>query len=308
MYSLRKVTLLVTLMALTYPAHSRSVRKVYASRHSQKIRRTTPTPSPARLALPQAPPKAKAAPLPLSLSFRVAGVRTMLSQNNPTAAVGANLEYNFYSSYALGFDYSYLRPFSVFDDYVNNGMNDTSIYISDRALYTHEWARIKISARVGVLLPTSSDSRAASLRYGLTGGLTFKKGFSSRLSVTYALRGTDYDHRYATAEETAEKTVYNTRFDLNNKITLAYDLLRQLRFETGGAITTFNDYADSTFNVYTLGAAFIFDMAKFAKLDLGVRSNVKNPEDHETWNMPAVSGRFFDAAGTQVYMGLTLDI
>ncbi len=249
-----------------------------------------------------------AQPQPVSLSLRMAGTGTIEKDANPYASLGGTLEYGFFRSYVMGAEYSYFHPFTQFDDYVYNGMNDAAVYLGDDKLWSNIYQNINVAVKFSFLMPTSSDSRAANIRYGLSQNLVVRKGFGGRFSTSYSLTANEYDVRSTIADSSGETPIYNTRFDIANKITAVYDLLRSLHCQFAVSARTYNDYADATYNIYSLGTGIGYDIDKNSSLDFGVRTSQKSANTNETWNGPAVSEHFFDAAGTVVYLGSTIKI
>lgn len=247
-------------------------------------------------------------PPPVTLAMRMEGIGQTAPNTNPMAGAGANLTYNFYSTYYLSAEFSYDRPYSQFDDYVTNGMNDVAVSIGDKELWRNLYTDSTIGLKLSVIGPTSQASQTASMYVASAQGLTFRQGFGGRFAVNYGVTATEYYFKYATAQETDDKTVYNINFQVENKLSAAYNIMRDLLFEVGGVVTTYNDYNSQTYNIYMLSSGFTYSITKNSTIDFGVKSYLKDPNADETWNGPPVSDQFFDAAGTCYYIGTTIRI
>lgn len=245
---------------------------------------------------------------PVNFSMRMAGLQNASPNSKPLAALDSSVGYDFYRSYTVGVDFSYLRVFNEVDGNISKGVDDLTFYVADKELWANHFANRTLSARLGLIVPTSEDSKTASMRLGGSQSLAFRQGFGGRLATTYTLGATEYSYEFNTAVEDDEATVYNTRVRVLNKIILAYDILRDFHVQTGGSVRTYNDYSGQTYNIYALSMGFSVDMEKYAVIDFGVSTAMKNADANATWNGPSVSDHLFGPEGMLFYFGTTIKI
>lgn len=253
--------------------------------------------------------------LPLSVAanpvrgdVRLAGVTLMNQSSNPSATIGTSIDYNFYDDYSLGVDYSYSSPFTEFKEYLSNGLNDLGLSLSEKSIWGDKPSDLNVSGRIGAMLPLSTASRTSSMTYGLTGGLSVKKGFGHAHSFTYSLSGEYFDHVYQTAVEDEKSTIFNTRFDIINKFAWAFKVLKSLQTQVGVTLASYYDYSSTLSNVYSLGFGLSYEIDKKSSLDIGCRTSMQNPSDRVIWNGPPSASRLFRPEGSLFTVGTTIEI
>lgn len=239
--------------------------------------------------------------------LRLAGVNVM-NQANPAATLGASIDYNFFADYSLGIDYSYTSPFTEFKDYISKGLNDLGLSLADKSIWADKPYEVTVSGQIGALLPLSEASRTSSMTYGLTGGLSVKKGFGKRFSFTYSLTGEYFDHVYQTAVEDEKSVIFNTRFDVINKVAWTFNLLSSLQAKLALTMGSYYNYSSELSNVYSLGCGMSYDFSKNSSFDIGFRTSMQNPSTRVIWNGPSAGSRFFRPEGSLITLGTTIAI
>lgn len=242
-----------------------------------------------------------------SISTRVAVQNTLDHRSNPLAGFAVNADYTFYKTYAFAIDYSYLSPYLEYHDYLNNGLNDLGLFLMDKSVWSDKASETNLAIKGGPVLPVSAPSRDATMIWGASGALILSKGFNKRHSLTYTLAGDYFEHEYQTAKETDEEIIFNTRWDVLNRLSLSVGLLDFLRWQLAGSIGTYYDYSSYATNLYTLTTAFAISITKHVVFDFGVRSTVQDENDSKIWNGPRVGPSLFDPRGTMIFAGTSLE-
>ena len=243
-----------------------------------------------------------------TFTLKAAGEDVLTEGASPNASFSTGLEYHFYKAYNLGVEFSYYSPYTQFEDYIYNGLNDMALYVSDKELWASRYWNVSLTGKLSLILPTSQASQAASINWGASESLILKKGFGDRFNVTYTLIGNEYDCKYATAWESDTITIYNTQLDVVNRLALAYSFEKDLRIVGSGQVRTFNNYNDETYNIYRLGGGLAVDLDKYVTLETSIFSSMKNASAPPTWNGPYNSDHFFDAKGTIFVVGMLFKI
>jgi hypothetical protein len=251
------------------------------------------------------PPK----PSLFTFSFRVAGEDTPTLGNEPEASIGGFLTYNFYKQYALGVEFTYDHPFTQFQDYVYNGMNDLAIFLADNEIWRSREMGMSAAIKASVLFPTSPASQQATMKWGLNQNLIMTKTFTDHAKLVYTLATDEYYYQYGIAAINTDGTVvYNIRFDLANRLSFIYDIYNDFHWQLGAAAKTYNDYNNQTYNIYSLSTGLTYDVQQNVSFDIGAKAGKKDSDFDNTWNGPSTSNNFGDAAGLEIWIGTTLKI
>jgi hypothetical protein len=242
-----------------------------------------------------------------SMSMRVSASNTLDHRSNPLLGFAAIGDYTFYKSYAFAVDYSYLSPYLEYHDYLNNGLNDLGLFFMDKSVWEDKAAEVNLALKGGPIIPISAPSRDASMTWGASGAAILTKGFQKRHTLTYTLITDYFEHKYQTAQETEDKTIFNTRWDVINRLSLSLELVRFLHLQLAGSFGTYYDYSSYTTNLYGLTTALAFNVTKHLAFDFGVRSIVQDEHDPELWNGPRVGPSLYHPRGTLLFAGTSLE-
>ena len=140
--------------------------------------------------------------------------------------------------------------------------------------------------------------------------LIFKKIFSDRNNISYALALTEYNTKYDVAyEDTDDGSIYyNNRFDVGNRISFSHLVVKGLLLQLGAGLKINTNQAGVTSNIYRLSAGTSAELSKSASLDFSVTSFMKEDSTNKTWSSPASSDHFFDARGTLLSFAMSVKI
>lgn len=252
-------------------------------------------------------PKVEASPW--SFNFKGGGEHSLTDTSSINASIGSSLEYKFYRDAVLGTEFSWYSPFTDFDNYVYNGSSDLSVYLGGIKLYKNRRMGFDVTGRLSATAPTSPGSREASLLWAAGQGLVVKKIFTDRTNVTYTLAATEYSVKYIEAEVDDDGTTwYNTKYDIANRVYLNQQVVKDVNFLIGGGAKYYYNYMDRAHTIWKISTGFSIDLSKWSSLDFSMATYLKNSEADKTWNGPATSDHFFDAAGTVYNLSLSFKI
>src|SRR4051794_28255471 len=85
---------------------------------------------------------------PLTFNLKMGSENTFLQGADVNATLGTTLEYHFLKTYSFGAEYSFYSPYTDFDDYIYNGANDLSFYLSDSELWASKYYGLNLTGKL----------------------------------------------------------------------------------------------------------------------------------------------------------------
>ncbi|MBT4760997.1 MAG: hypothetical protein HOO06_04800 [Bdellovibrionaceae bacterium] len=226
-------------------------------------------------------------------------VNWSLSKNNDYYSdyftdINPNLSYEVSERLSLSISSSYSQPVSQYDDKVKrHQLGDTSISMSGPIEFK-DYTSVKVSASLGLGIPTSKASNFASKRFDLSTGLSLETSISNfDVSTSHELSYSNF--KYETSDATG--STYNAPFGLSNSLSIskkigAFGISQSL------ALYHTKNFANSTININIFNTSVSYTVSEKISASLSF-----NRKDRILTN-----NSYFDDDNTTISMALNIKI